>query len=130
MILATAATTWICSTGSPGSAVPRSAPSVGSRISGRTMLHPAPPRGVSTDTTHLIRPPASRDRYGGGDHGIMEYLVHLVRAGGEEEPPTRAESALESRLMAFAAERSKMEGLTISMDAYREETARRAAEIS
>jgi len=75
----------------------------------------------TTVRTDVIKPPLSRHRYGGGDHGIMEYLVDIIRTGGKEESLTSAGSALESHLMAFAAERSRIEGRTIFMDSYRDE---------
>jgi predicted dehydrogenase len=68
----------------------------------------------------LIVPPASPHRYGGGDNGIMEYLVNLVR-GGADEGLTSAAGSVESHLMAFAAEKSRQDGKTVVMAEYRRE---------
>ena len=69
-----------------------------------------------------IRPPVSRYRYGGGDHGIMESFVDLVRSsgrGGEDRGLTSAAGSVESHLMAFAAEESRVTGRTVVMKEYR-----------
>lgn len=64
-----------------------------------------------------IRPPASRYRYGGGDHGIMESFVSMVRGGGDGLTPFAG--SVESHLMAFAAEESRVTGRVVSMSEYR-----------
>lgn len=68
-----------------------------------------------------IRPALSPHRYGGGDHGIMHYLVDLVR--GREAGPgrTSAADAVEGHMMAFAAEKSRVEGHTVNMEDFRRE---------
>jgi predicted dehydrogenase len=55
------------------------------------------------------------DGHGGGDDGLMEAFVKLMRGqqGGAE---TDAQGSLESHLMAFAAEQSRLESRTITMD--------------
>jgi predicted dehydrogenase len=47
--------------------------------------------------------------HGGGDEGLMAAFVENIRHGGAEAVAT-AETALESHLLAFAAERSRVEG--------------------
>jgi predicted dehydrogenase len=74
--------------------------------------------------TDLIKPPLSLRRYGGGDHGLMEHLVDSVRRGDNVQELTAARTALESHLMAFAAERSRIEERTICMNMYRNEIER------
>lgn len=62
--------------------------------------------------------PPSRYKYGGGDHGIMEYFVEeALRAaqGGR----TSMESSIESHLIAFAAEESRTRGAVVELDNYR-----------
>jgi predicted dehydrogenase len=83
----------------------------------------------ATGRTDLIKLHPSRYRYGGGDYGIMEYLVESVRTGEKGEAPTAASSALESHLMAFASDLSRIEGKTIYMDAYRSEIEKRVADL-
>jgi predicted dehydrogenase len=67
----------------------------------------------------LIQPPSSKYRYGGGDYGIMDYFVNLARSDGDEEGLTSASASLESHLMAFAAEKSRLESRTVHMEDYR-----------
>jgi predicted dehydrogenase len=55
--------------------------------------------------------------HGGGDAGLMRRFVKALR--GEQSPLTGARDSLESHLMAFAAEESRLMGKTIDMDAYR-----------
>ena len=38
---------------------------------------------------------------------------------GKSEPPTSARASLESHLLAFAAEKARVEGIIVDMDAYR-----------
>lgn len=65
--------------------------------------------------------------HGGGDHGLMEAYVRALR-GEERGMRTSARDALESHLMAFAAEASRLnDGVRIDMDAYR---ARIEAEVA
>jgi predicted dehydrogenase len=55
------------------------------------------------------------DGHGGGDDGLMEAFVKLMR-GQEGGADTDAQASLESHLMAFAAEQSRLESRTILMD--------------
>ena len=55
--------------------------------------------------------------HGGGDAGLMRRFVSAMR--GEQAPLTRASDALESHLMAFAAEEARLNRTTLDMDAYR-----------
>jgi hypothetical protein len=56
--------------------------------------------------------------HGGGDAGLMRRFVSAMR--GEQAPLTSARDSLESHLMAFAAEDSRLDGKTIDMNAYRQ----------
>ncbi len=55
--------------------------------------------------------------HGGGDAGLMRRFVMAMR--GEESPLTEARHALESHLMAFAAEDARCANMTIDMDNFR-----------
>ena len=55
--------------------------------------------------------------HGGGDAGLMRRFVSALR--GEQAPLTSARDSLESHLMAFAAEESRLAVKTIDMNAYR-----------
>ncbi len=55
--------------------------------------------------------------HGGGDHGIMESFVDAITSG--RPGPTGAAESLESHLLAYAAERSRLTGETIDMEDLR-----------
>ncbi|NOU74957.1 gfo/Idh/MocA family oxidoreductase [Paenibacillus sp. LMG 31458] len=59
--------------------------------------------------------------HGGGDHGIMRDFVRLVSNGGEEAGLTGARTSVQSHLMAFAAEKSRLESKVIQMAEYMQE---------
>lgn len=56
--------------------------------------------------------------HGGGDEGVMRAFVGVMR--GEQVPLTSARDALESHLMAFAAEESRLARKTIDLQTHRE----------
>lgn len=62
----------------------------------------------------------SRYKYGGGDHGIMEYFVEKA-AGEESRGRSCMASSLEAHMIAFAAEHSRKNGCVVDMDAFRRE---------
>ena len=67
------------------------------------------------------------DSHGGGDQRLMAAFVRTVR-GQDSEPLCTAEEALESHLMCFAAEESRVRnGAVIEMEAYRQEANAAAA---
>ena len=65
-----------------------------------------------------IRP--SKYKYGGGDHGIMEYFIDRV-AREESGGRTSMDSSIEAHMMAFAAEKSRKESIVVNMEAFRKE---------
>ena len=71
----------------------------------------------ATRTTRTVAIPEAVGGHGGGDTGVMAQFVAAV-AGGEA-PPTSIEASLESHLLAFAAERSRVESRVILMSDYR-----------
>lgn len=73
---------------------------------------------IATGQTNAISIPPSKYKYGGGDHGIMDYFVDSVskhRTGGL----TSMESSLESHLIAFAAEEARQKATVVNLDEYR-----------
>ncbi len=71
--------------------------------------------------------PLSESGHGGGDFGIMRSFVRAVR--GEERALTSARESLESHLMAFAAEESRLNHAVIDMGVYREEAEKEGGEL-
>ena len=64
---------------------------------------------------YKLRP--SKYKYGGGDHGIMEYFIDEVtkaNSGGR----TCMASSLESHLIAFAAEESRTKGIVVNVNEF------------
>jgi predicted dehydrogenase len=62
---------------------------------------------------------ARMDAHGGGDEGLMESFVSSLRGGEGREPLTSARASLESHLMGFAAETSRLEGRIVDMSELR-----------
>ena len=59
--------------------------------------------------------------HGGGDHGIMKDFVRIVSSGGQEQGLTGARASVQSHLIAFAAEKSRLESKVVLMREYMEE---------
>ena len=55
--------------------------------------------------------------HGGGDQGVMRSFVDSVARGGG---PTDAAGALESHLLAFAAEQARLDGTRVDLPRFRE----------
>jgi len=72
-----------------------------------------------TGKVEMIHPRAGATGHGGGDEGIMSVFVRAVQ--GAEPTHNTAREALESHLMAFAAEKARVEGRIIDLEAYRRE---------
>lgn len=70
-----------------------------------------------TGRVRQIDVPPPPGGHGGGDHGIMESFVEAVVSG--RPGPTEAAGSLESHLLAFAAEQSRVTGETIDMKGLR-----------
>jgi hypothetical protein len=56
--------------------------------------------------------------HGGGDEGLVSSFVRALRAGNPQVL-TSARNSLESHLMAFAADKSRLESTIVSMPEYR-----------
>jgi predicted dehydrogenase len=75
-----------------------------------------------TGRVERIHPPAEAGGHGGGDEGLMAAFVRAVRDPSyalDSRSATTARESLESHLMAFAAERARVEGSTVDMAQYR-----------
>jgi hypothetical protein len=67
-----------------------------------------------------IIPIIARDEsaHGGGDFGIVRSFVNALR-GTPDDSVTTARESLESHLLAFAAEESRLQHITVNMEQYR-----------
>ncbi|MDQ6421432.1 Gfo/Idh/MocA family oxidoreductase [Paenibacillus sp. LHD-117] len=72
----------------------------------------------STRETKTINLNTDAAGHGGGDTGIMRDFVRLVRNDGQEEGLTSADVSVKSHLIAFAAEKSRLESKVIIMADY------------
>ncbi|MGE5558405.1 MAG: Gfo/Idh/MocA family protein [Bacillota bacterium] len=74
-------------------------------------------------STELINTSGNDSGYGhgGGDWGIMREFTRLVQKGGTEQGLTSATVSVQSHLMAFAAEKSRLEKKVINMTEYARE---------
>lgn len=68
--------------------------------------------------TETIRPERAAAGHGGGDAGVMRALIAALD-GDEREALTSAATSLESHLLAFAAERSRLESRVVDMSELR-----------
>ncbi|BBH19492.1 oxidoreductase [Paenibacillus baekrokdamisoli] len=68
-----------------------------------------------TETIHLD---VALEGHGGGDYGIMREFIRLVQSDGEEKGLTGARISVQSHLIAFAAEKSRLESRVIAMPDY------------
>ena len=82
---------------------------------GRDMLEI---RDHHTGETEHVPIPEATSGHGGGDDGIVNSFVQALR--GEGAVFTTARESLESHLMAFAAEASRLHDVVVDMDAFRQ----------
>jgi predicted dehydrogenase len=73
-----------------------------------------------TNRREQVPIPAAASGHGGGDWGVVRSFVQAIR--GEVTPLTSARASLESHLMAFAAEASRLAGDVVDMDGFRSQT--------
>lgn len=71
-----------------------------------------------TGEVERVAVPVVAGGHGGGDGGLVAAFLATLR-GGEQAPLTNARDALESHLLAFAAEQARVERRVIEMDAFR-----------
>lgn len=81
----------------------------------------------STRKTETINLETDAAGHGGGDTNIMRDFVRQVRSDGKEKGLTSAKASVQSHLIAFAAEKSRLECRTIAMPEYVEELKAEAA---
>lgn len=72
----------------------------------------------STGTRDIIYIRESEYGHGGGDYGIMHDFVRLVQKDGADKGITSAWVSVQSHLMAFAAEKARLENKVIDMNEY------------
>jgi predicted dehydrogenase len=70
-----------------------------------------------TNRREQIEIPASASGHGGGDFGVVRSFLAALR--GEADALTSGRESLESHLMAFAAEESRLESSVVEMSEYR-----------
>ncbi len=75
----------------------------------------------STGRSDLIRLKGSNTGHFGGDSGLMRDFISLVNGDSLNEGLTSASVSVQSHLMAFAAEKARMESKVINMKKYMEE---------
>jgi predicted dehydrogenase len=73
-----------------------------------------------TGQEEVVPPVYQGGGHGGGDTGLMAGFVEALQ-NPNSEVLTSCRNSLESHLIAFAAEKSRLEGQVIDMEAYRQE---------
>ena len=66
----------------------------------------------------IIKLEVEKNGHSGGDEGIMRDFVSLVRSDKKCDSLTSPQASLMSHMMAFAAEKSRIEGRVIEMDQF------------
>ncbi|WP_029192386.1 Gfo/Idh/MocA family protein [Paenibacillus harenae] len=56
--------------------------------------------------------------HGGGDYGLMRDFVNVIRQNGSKDVLTSAAKSVESHMMAFAAERSRLEKRVVRLNEF------------
>ncbi len=72
-----------------------------------------------TGVKEEIHTEAADGGHGGGDFGMMRDFIQLVRNAGDDKGDTPAELSVQSHLMSFAAEKSRIEHTLVDMKEYR-----------
>lgn len=75
----------------------------------------------STGTETVLHLSTDDSGHSGGDYGIMADFVKLVQADGKIEGRTSATNSVQSHLLAFAAEKARLEKKVVNMHEYTEE---------
>ncbi|WP_195572508.1 Gfo/Idh/MocA family protein [Paenibacillus sp. 1001270B_150601_E10] len=79
----------------------------------------------SSECIHLDTP-GGHAGHGGGDEGLVWDFIKLVRANGSEKGLTSADISVQSHLMSFAAEHSRLTGEVVSLSSFAEQFAAQA----
>ncbi|MFX1513576.1 MAG: Gfo/Idh/MocA family protein [Promethearchaeota archaeon] len=67
----------------------------------------------------LVQTGRTDSNHGGGDDGLMHAFVKLISGQKGREPLTSARASLESHLMAFAADKARLENQIVNMNEIR-----------
>lgn len=79
-----------------------------------------------TGGVETIELKASGQNHGGGDRGIMRDFTQLVRGDGRSESLSSAGVSVQSHVMAFAAEKSRLESKVVLIQDFMEELIKQA----
>ena len=71
-----------------------------------------------TGTKNTLQLSSGASGHGGGDYGIMEDFIKLVKQDGKVQGRTSALDSVKSHLIAFAAEKARVEKKVISMKEF------------
>ena len=74
-----------------------------------------------TDKTDTIQFENIQGGHHGGDLGIMQDFVRLVQSNGALKGLTSADISVQSHIMAFAAEKARLTGSVVDIEAYMKE---------
>lgn len=68
-----------------------------------------------------LETPGGHIGHGGGDFGLIRDFVKLVQQGGQGIGLTSAAHSVQSHLMAFAAERSRVDRMVVNMREFKQD---------
>lgn len=72
----------------------------------------------SSEKPEIINLEDASSGHGGGDHGLMRDFVRLVQKDGAEKGRTSADVSVQSHVMAYAAEKSRLEDVVVDIKEY------------
>jgi len=88
-------------------------------INGDMEAHKITIYDFKTGNTEEIHIPEATSGHGGGDSGIMASVLNAIRGNGTDN--SSAQASVQSHMMAFAAERSRLENKVVDLKAFIEE---------
>jgi len=99
-------------------------------IRGHAGLHRLEVHHYSTGKVDTIDPGRAEGGHGGGDPAMIRAFVEAVRRDDPALVVASADESLDSHLMAFAAEKSRLEGIVVDFQAYRADILRQARALA
>ncbi len=76
-------------------------------------------RRFGENEERMIRPKAAEGTHGGGDNMLMRDIISMVRNENWESARTSAELSVDSHIMAFAAEESRLHGMVVDIEDFK-----------
>ena len=77
---------------------------------------------LDQNISEIVTPEITNGAHGGGDFGLMkEFLQQLTQDNGQESVRSSITHSVESHIMAYCAEQSRLENTVIYVEKFRQE---------